>query len=71
MYTRKCHKETPRVAILNKEKSHFFSFTKSENRRAKQALPGVSISVGGRGSGERVWEGEYGTNTAYTCMLKL
>jgi hypothetical protein len=24
--------------------------------------------VGGRGGGERAWEGEYGANTVYTCM---
>jgi hypothetical protein len=42
---------------------YLFSSTKSENKRAKQVLPG-----GGGGSGERVWEDEYGTNTVYTCM---
>jgi hypothetical protein len=26
------------IAILNKQKCHFFSFTKSENRRAEQVL---------------------------------
>jgi hypothetical protein len=36
--TQKCHKETPCVAILNKQNVFFFSFTKSENRREKQVL---------------------------------
>jgi hypothetical protein len=44
IYTWKCQKESPCVAIfiLNKQKCHFFLFssTKSENRRVKQALPG-------------------------------
>jgi hypothetical protein len=39
IYTWKCHKETPHVAILDKQKWHYFSFTKSENRRAEQVLP--------------------------------
>jgi hypothetical protein len=41
IHTWKYHKETPCVAILNKQKYYFFflSFTKSENRRAEQVLP--------------------------------
>jgi hypothetical protein len=34
------YKETPCVAILNKQKCHLFSSTKSENRRVEQVLPG-------------------------------
>jgi hypothetical protein len=45
----KCHKETPCVAILNKNVT-FFSFTKSENRRAEQVLPsGRVVPVGDSG----------------------
>jgi hypothetical protein len=33
IYIWKCHKETPCVAILNKQNVIFFSFTKSKNRR--------------------------------------
>jgi hypothetical protein len=42
--------ETPWVAILNKQKCHFFflSFAKSENRRAEQALSG-RVDTSGRG----------------------
>jgi hypothetical protein len=37
--TAKCHKETSFIAILNKQKCHFFlSLTKLENRRAQQIL---------------------------------
>jgi hypothetical protein len=36
----KCHKETHCVAILNKQKHYFFSFTKLESRREEQVLPG-------------------------------
>jgi hypothetical protein len=60
------------VAILNKQKCHFFFFVKSENRRAEQILPGTGWGAcyqwEGAGSGESVWEGEYSANTVYTCM---
>jgi hypothetical protein len=50
-----CLKETPYVAILNKQKCHFFpvffSFTKSENRWVEQVL---SRWVGTSGRGEEV-----------------
>jgi hypothetical protein len=53
LYTWKCHKETPCIAILNKPKCHFFSsFTKSENRRVEQVLSG-GVGTSGRG---RRWE---------------
>jgi hypothetical protein len=39
IYTRKCHHETPCVAISTNKKWLFF-FTKAENRKAKQVLPG-------------------------------
>jgi hypothetical protein len=67
----KCHKETPRVAIVNKQKCHFFflSFAKSENRRVEQVLPGGRLGGWyqweGRGGGERVWDGEHNGNTVY------
>jgi hypothetical protein len=41
-------KETPCVAILNKQKCHFFSFTKSENRRVEEVLAGGLVPVRGR-----------------------
>jgi hypothetical protein len=40
------------VAILNKQKCHFFSFTKSENRRAKTG-PVWGVGTRGRGEGKR------------------
>jgi hypothetical protein len=43
----------------------FFPFTKSENRRAEQVL---SVGRGRGGIGEGDWEGEYSTNTVYTCI---
>jgi hypothetical protein len=43
-----CHKETPCVAILNKQKCQVFSsFFLLQNRRAQQALPGEVVPVGG------------------------
>jgi hypothetical protein len=49
----------------------FFSFTKSENRRVEQVLPGGIGATGrGAGGGERVWDGEYSANTVYTCIQR-
>jgi hypothetical protein len=54
-----------------KQKCHFFSFTKSENRMAenRSCLGGegwYQWELGG--GGERMWEDEYSINTVYTCM---
>jgi hypothetical protein len=55
---------------LNQAKMSFFSFTKSENRKVEQLLPlgGRWYQWEGGGQEERAWEGEYGTNSVYTCM---
>jgi hypothetical protein len=45
------YKETPSIAILNKQKCQFFSFTKLENRKAEQILSGA---LGTRGRWEDV-----------------
>jgi hypothetical protein len=49
--------ETPHVAILNKQKCHFFFFficyTKSENRRVKKVMSG---RIGSSGRGEEMGE---------------
>jgi hypothetical protein len=55
MYTWKCHKETSCVAILNNV--IFFSFSKSETKRAKQVLSG---GVGTSGWGRRWGKDEGG-----------
>jgi hypothetical protein len=39
------------VAILNKQKCHFFSYTKSEYRRVEQVLPG-GVGTGGERANE-------------------
>jgi hypothetical protein len=55
-----------KAAISNKQtKKPFFSFTKSENRRAGRSYLGDLVLVGGGGGGEMVWEGEYCANTVY------
>jgi hypothetical protein len=46
--------DTPSVAILNKQKCHFFYFTKWETRRAEQVL---SVVVGTSGRGKEVEKG--------------
>jgi hypothetical protein len=45
--TWKCHKETLYIAKLNQKKSHFYSFTNSEHRRAEQVLSGGWQQWGG------------------------
>jgi hypothetical protein len=67
-YIWKCHEETSYIAILNKERCHFFSFTKSEKRRVMQVMP-VGFDTSGRGEKvKRRLEGEFGTNILDTCM---
>jgi hypothetical protein len=68
IFTWKCHKETPCVAILNKQIYHFFSSTKLENKRVEQVLSRGWYQWEGGESGKRVRESEYGANTVYTCM---
>jgi hypothetical protein len=55
-YVKKCHKETSYVAIKQAKMSFLFSFTKSENRRTEQGLPGAGKWYqweGGGGTGEQ------------------
>jgi hypothetical protein len=74
VYTQKCHKEMPYVAILNKQKWHFIVFffliqnqrTGGQNRSCLGA--GCLYQREGRGCGEMVKKGEYGANTVYTSM---
>jgi hypothetical protein len=57
IYSWTCHKETPCVAILRRQKCHFFflSFTKLENIRAEQVLPrGTKVLGRRREGGKRV-----------------
>jgi hypothetical protein len=56
------------IAILNKQKCHFSSFTKSENRRAEQVLPAAWCQWKRGGGRERVQEDEYSANTVYAYM---
>jgi hypothetical protein len=56
-------------SYLKQTKMSFFSFTKSENRKAEQILGGGGLlPVGGGKGGEMVKENEYGTNIVYICM---
>jgi hypothetical protein len=48
--TRKCHKETPCVAILNKQKYHFFFYKIGEHKGG--TVPACGIGTSGRG---RMW----------------
>jgi hypothetical protein len=66
IHTGKCHKETPCVAILNKQKC----LNKLKNSRAEQVLPGGGgwYQWEDEGSGERAWKGEYSEDIVYTCM---
>jgi hypothetical protein len=52
-----------------KQRCHFFSFTKLENRREDQVLLGAGAGTSEKGRRwERLYDGEHGTNTEYTCM---
>jgi hypothetical protein len=51
IHTWKCHKKIPHVAILNKQKYHFFKFTKSENRRVEQVLGNLGVWYQWEGGG--------------------
>jgi hypothetical protein len=44
------------------------SFFKNGEQEDKTSPAWVLASVGWGGCRERVWEGEYGDNTVYTCM---
>jgi hypothetical protein len=63
----KCHKETPYIAILNKN-VFFYIYTKSENWKVEQVLWGEGGGTSGGGRRKKAWEGEYSANTVYTCM---
>jgi hypothetical protein len=57
--------------LRQKKNVFFFHFSsiKSGNRRAEHVL-GLwqwLVTVGEEKGGERVWEGEYGSSTVYTC----
>jgi hypothetical protein len=56
IYTWKCHKKTPCVVILKKPRCHYFSFTKLDNRRVEQILPG-DWGVGTSGTGDEEGKG--------------
>jgi hypothetical protein len=68
MYTWKCYKETPCVAIkmsTNKSISFFFFYKVAEQKCLGEGL----VTVGGRGEvGREVWEHKYCANTAHICM---
>jgi hypothetical protein len=46
----------------------YFSFTKSQEGITGSVCGASWYQKEGRCCGENVWEGEYGTNTVYTCM---
>jgi hypothetical protein len=68
MYTWKFHKENSYVAILNKQKCHFFFSTKLDYRMIEHVLPGGDWYQWEGGGREMVKESECGANSVYTCM---
>jgi hypothetical protein len=66
----KCHKDTPYIAILNKQKCHFISYTKLETRIAELVLSGEGVAVGALRRWVNMWEGEYSLNTVYLHECK-
>jgi hypothetical protein len=67
IYTWKCHKKSPCVAILNKQKCGFFFIYKIKGEQNRSCLVGW-YQWERKGGGEKVWEYEYGANTVYTCL---
>jgi hypothetical protein len=55
----KCHKETPHIAIINKQKC---PFSKTENRKEEVGTSGRRIYK------KRVMEAEFSGNFMYSCM---
>jgi hypothetical protein len=70
----KCHKATPCVANLNKQKCHFSSSFLMQNWRTGGQNKFCLAGVGGGwyqwewGGGGKMMKGEYSANTVYTCM---
>jgi hypothetical protein len=46
IYTWKCHKETPYIAMLNKQKCHFFLLQIGEQEGRTGSVWGVLVPVG-------------------------
>jgi hypothetical protein len=57
------YNESPRIAILNKQKC---LFSKMKDRKVKQVLSGCWFQWEGRGYKKRVKEGKYGGNIVYS-----
>jgi hypothetical protein len=57
------------VAILKKQKCHFFSFYKNQRilRQNRSCLVRL-VPVGGGRRWRKAWGDEYSTNTVYPCM---
>jgi hypothetical protein len=60
----KCHKETPCIATLNRQKYHFFSFTKLENGSR------IGLAWGGRWL-VAVWEGRSAERAKEVNMVQI
>jgi hypothetical protein len=71
LYTWKCHKETPCVAI-SKSKNVIFSSFFLYKIRKQESRTGPDWGAGSGGRGEQVGKllknGVYGANTVYTCI---
>jgi hypothetical protein len=61
-----CHKETPCIAILNKNVIFFFFYKIKEQGGQNRSCLGGWYQWEGGGCGEMVKEDKYGTNTVYT-----
>jgi hypothetical protein len=62
----KCHKDTSAIAILNKQKCHFFFFYKIGEQEGRTGPVWRDwYQWEGGGSGERVWEGEFSADCAH------
>jgi hypothetical protein len=67
---RKCHKEALCVAILNKQKCHFFVHLQNPVTGGTGPAWEEGYWWEREERGEKVWESEYTAYTVYTCKWK-
>jgi hypothetical protein len=67
IYTWKCHKEIPCIGISNKQKNFFF-LQNQRTGKLNNFCPGNFYQWEWGRCRKRVWEGEYGVLSVYTCM---
>jgi hypothetical protein len=68
MYMEMSQKSSLCSYLKHTKKNDIFFFLLQNQRTGGQTGPAWGVGTSGRGRGGRGREGEYGTNTVYTCM---